>query len=200
MTDKFGLETVSRKTNCASGRPWPNRLLAGQPEQRNLSIPDSNGCPFDGSRRRIFNVRHGRTQGIAIRRLFRHVVQLVAYNWIRGPSLCVSLSRIRRWSFDAPGLRTHAWKINCGTRSPKRRGVCGAVRANSTGKRDDGGGDAGTGGGSRFCKRAKVTRAVTNVQKTFWPGRKAFHASASGIWWHVTNGARFPMRGLRGCE
>lgn len=46
-------------------------------------------------------------------------------------------------------------------------------------------------------------RASVNVQrlleplqmcrKRFWPGRKAFYASAGGIWWHVTNGVRFPM-------
>lgn len=49
------------------------------------------------------------------------------------------------------------------------------VRANSTGKRDDDVEMPVPGGGSRSCKRAKVTRAVTNVQKTLGPPDESLH-------------------------
>jgi len=70
------------------------------------------------------------------------------------------------------------------------------------GKRDDGG-DAGIGEGSRFCKRAKVTRAVTNVQKTFLARTKSFLRFRG---WNLVACyqrcavSHVSTRGLRGCN
>lgn len=146
--------------------------------QRDLSIPGSIECPFRGSREYSPRDAHERKEsgfgdgdGDGIRR-FSNGSRDSHVSRIRPLSLCLSLcpSPIPSisWSFDAPNLRSRAWKINCGARSSKTTESCGRIQREKEtmwrcryqwDKRD----------GSRSCKRAKVTRAVTNVQRTPGP-------------------------------